>query len=142
MGLGVRVLFREEDGTFTRVSVRQFDRFWNHDPDVAFPRFAGRAVYYAHVLVELENRRPVGIATMEFNVLHVDSKGRLDRSKLEERMQLAADLYRVPSAANSNLVDIRPILAQKKMEQSFQWKPTRKQLAEIMAIATDLPYGC
>ena len=140
MGLGVRVYFREDDGTFTRISVRRFDRFWNRDPEVAFPRFAGRAVYYAHVLVELENRQPVGIATMEFNVLHVDTRGRLDCDKLEERMQLAADLHRQSRRLDSNLIDIRPYLAQKKIEASFQWKPTREQLAEIMARATNLPH--
>jgi len=58
MGLSIRIFTVEEDDTLKRLPMTRFDRLLKRDPDESLPKYAGKRVRYALIVVELINRRP------------------------------------------------------------------------------------
>ena len=77
MGLSIRIFIVEEDDTLKRLPMTRFDRLLKHDPNESLPKYAGKRVRYALIVVELINRRPIEIVKDEFAYLDFDDEGRL-----------------------------------------------------------------
>jgi hypothetical protein len=56
----------------------KFDRLLSKHPRDVLPQFAGQRVRAAETIIELENRRPVGVLRIIFQYLHFDEQGHLD----------------------------------------------------------------
>ena len=61
MGLSIRIFIVEEDDTLKRLPMTRFDRLLKRDPNESLPKYAGKRVRYALIVVELINRRPIEI---------------------------------------------------------------------------------
>ncbi len=99
MGLGSRIFIVNDDQSMEKLSMARFERLFQRDPDERLLKYAGKRVKYAHVVVELENRKPVGVVMIQYSYLSFDSDGRIDQSSMEKEMQLGMQMM-APNAYN------------------------------------------
>ena len=96
-------------------------------------RCASRRVRFAIAYVEFQDRVPVDILRVDYPVLTFDSAGRLDPETLSKYERLGTEA--MPSLLDrlqrSKVVDLRPRLARRRMEQEFQWSPSPDLEEEI-----------
>ncbi len=135
MGVGVRVFFLEDDGCFKKISYKKFDRFYRRDPEITFPQKAGGEIRYVMVYLKLVDRVPVGLYRMEFNIIHVDEKGRRDQARAQELFTLCGESMNgfFQSRNKNKVVDIGPYLARKRIDKEYRWVPTEKQAMDVLA---------
>ena len=57
----LRIFFVNDDDFVQRLPFAQYDRLLQRDPNECLPRFTGKQVRHALVVVNLVNRRPVEI---------------------------------------------------------------------------------
>ncbi len=61
MGLGSRIFIVNDDQSIEKLSLARFERLFRQDPDERLSKYAGKRVKYAHVILELKNRKPVEV---------------------------------------------------------------------------------
>ena len=59
MGLSVRIFIVEEDDTIKRRPLTRYERLLKRDPNESLPKYAGKRVRYALIVINLVNRRPI-----------------------------------------------------------------------------------
>jgi hypothetical protein len=89
MATGVRVFFFDEDGTITRIPTTRFCRALDGEP--ALPEYVGERIRYAIVSVELEDRKPVEVRSIGYQILLIDDEGRVDQAWLEYTKRAASE---------------------------------------------------
>ena len=77
MGTGVRLFFVNEDSTIHRIPWTRYERLIEGDPDAHFQEYAGRSIRYALVFLELLNRKPVEIISIQYSILSFDRAGQI-----------------------------------------------------------------
>jgi hypothetical protein len=126
MGLSVRIFLFDDDDTMRRLPLSRYERLVRRDPKESIPEFAGKRVRYAEVIVELLNRKPVGILRIVYFILSFDSEGRVDPDELEKEKQIAFDV--LPPVTNhdpaASLVDAAHRFAEKRYDDKYRWTPT------------------
>ena len=103
-------------------------------PTAEFRQRSGQSVRCAIVFIEFENRRPARILRTEFNVLYIDERGTLDSNAQSQQLRLigqSLDSDYLPGRIQTNVVDIRPRLARKKLRDKFEWTPSEEVLETI-----------
>ena len=81
MGTGFRIFIVNDDDSLRRLSLAKFERLRRRDPEERLPEYAGKRVRYALVVMEVENRKPVGINLIQYGYLPFDSEGRFDHGE-------------------------------------------------------------
>ena len=102
MGTGVRIFLVNDDGSVRRFPVARFERLFQHHPEENLPQYAGKRVRYSLVAVDLVNRKPAEIISIQYPILTFDSKGRID----------------------AKVVDVEHRFLQKRYENRYLWRPT------------------
>jgi hypothetical protein len=92
MGLSIRVFIVEDDDTIKRLPLARYERLFKRDPNESLPKYAGKRVRYALIVVDLVNRRPIEIVRDEFGFLDFDVVGRLKVVEHEKQENLAFDM--------------------------------------------------
>ena len=64
MGLSIRVFIVEDDDSINRLPLAQYERLLKRDPNESLPKYAGRRIRYALIVVDLVNRRPIAGLSM------------------------------------------------------------------------------
>ena len=82
MGISIRHILVDQNDAVIRLSNRLFQRLWDNSQADTVPQFAGCRVRWAEAVVELKDRKPVGILRVVFCYLYFDHQGRLDRDKV------------------------------------------------------------
>jgi hypothetical protein len=82
MGTSIRDILVDQNGAVIRLSNRLFERLWDDSQGDTLPQFAECRVRWAEAVVELKDRKPVGIVRVVFCYLYFDHQGRLDRDKV------------------------------------------------------------
>jgi len=137
MSIGTRVMF-VEGNRVTRVPVGRFDRLFQGAQDEVMPEFAGRVVHCALAYVDFEMRKPVGIARMEYVVLHFGPDGRLDQGARHRQDGLVGEMAgRLLSRLFEPVVDFGPYRAGRQYRAEFRWEPTKEQVHEVMRLALE-----
>ena len=72
MGLSIRVFIVEDDDTIERLPLTRYERLLKRHPDERLPKYAGKRVRYALIVVDLVNRRPTEVVRDEFAYLDFD----------------------------------------------------------------------
>lgn len=60
-GLSIRIFKVNEDDTLWRLPINRFNQLVSRDTDERLPEYAGKRLRYALIVIELENRKPVGM---------------------------------------------------------------------------------
>ena len=125
MGIGFRIFFVHDDGSIHRFPLARFERIMNQDPNECLPEYAGKRVRYALVTVDLENRKPVEITGMGYNILALDSEGRLDVAEFQQEMRLWIDS--MPTEPNKKIsrkvIDAEALFIDRRYRNRYHWKP-------------------
>ena len=126
MGIGLRIFFVQDDGTLKRFPAARFERLMNQDPNECLPEYVEKRVRYVFVSVELENREPVEIIGIGYNILTLDSEGKVDEAELKQEMRLLIDsLPLEPSKPiASNIIDAEPRFLHRRYINRYQWEST------------------
>ena len=64
MGLSVRIFIVEEDDIIKRLPLALYERLLKRVPNESLPKYAGKRVRYALIVVNLVNRRPIEVVGM------------------------------------------------------------------------------
>ena len=134
MGTGLRIFLVNDDDCLERLSVARFERLVRRDSQERIPQCAGKRVRYAMVVLELENRKPLGIRGIEYAFLHFDSEGRIDAIEWEKEARLAMEV--LPPLVNgrerSQVVDARYRFWRKRYDHEYKWIPNPEVEAAIV----------
>ncbi|HXV77019.1 MAG TPA: hypothetical protein VD788_11950 [Candidatus Polarisedimenticolaceae bacterium] len=134
MGIGVRSFLVDRDGSVSRIPWCRMSELFQGRACEEFRRRSGQSVRCAIVFIEFERRRPVRILRTEFNVLYLDERGALDSNAQSQQLRLigqSLDGEYPPGRMRSNLIDMRPRLARKKLRDKFEWTPSEEVLETI-----------
>lgn len=103
----------------------KFERLFQQDLKERLPTYAGKRVKYAHVVVELENRKPVKVVMSQFSYLPFDAEGRIDQSSMEKEARLGMEIVEPIHSGSlpENVVDARHHFARKRFSDLYLWQP-------------------
>ena len=143
MQLGFRVFFVDDDGALRSIPWPTYVGLYFDFPSIRFPEYAGRAVRCVHVVVEMEDRVPVGMLESVFFLTHFNPEGGMDQDKKVERQRLAIDMRgsRTEGRPGRCVIDMKPRLLERQYDHEFRWSPTRaeaahyeRRIAEILGL--------
>jgi hypothetical protein len=133
MGLSIRVFIVEDDDSIKRLPLAQYERLLKRDPNESLPKYAGRRIRYALLVVDLVNRRPIEIVRDQFGFLDFDDEGRLKIAEHEKKESLAFDMLApvLSDQTDSRVIDARHKFARKRYFDKNRWEPTDEIIAAI-----------
>jgi hypothetical protein len=133
MGLSIRIFVIEEDDTIKHLPLARYERLLERDPNESLPKYAGRRVRYALIVVDLINRRPIEIVKDEFAYLNFDDDGRLIISEHEKGESLAFDMINFfsPGQQDKRVINPRHKFAKKRYFDKYRWEPSDEIIAAI-----------
>ena len=134
MGIGLRIFLIGDDDSIQRLSLARYERLLRRDPRERLPRYAGKRVRYALVVLEVAERRPVEIIRIQYSFLHFDSKGSIDASDQEREARLGSEMLpTIPKEPDStHVVDARHRFAKKRFDDAYKWTSTPEIEATIV----------
>ena len=133
MGLSIRIFIVEDDDSISRLLLAQYKRLLKSDPDERLPKYAGKRVRYALMVVDLVNRRPIEVVRDQFGFLEFDDNGRLKTAEHEEMESIAFDMLApvLSEQTNTRVIDARHKFAKKSYLDKFSWTPSDEIIAAI-----------
>jgi hypothetical protein len=135
MGLGTRIFFVNDNDSLRRVPLAKFERL--RKGEECFPEYAGQRIRYVFAVLEVENRKPIGIYKIQYPYLPFDSKGRIDAAEREKAAMLAVNMVPpLPSEQEKDgVIEAQHKFAKKRYDELYSWTPKPKIEAAIaMAI--------
>ena len=139
MGYGHRFFLFPDDGSMRRISMRFFEGV--KYGEILVPEYAGQRIRTAHVMLELENRRPVKIVRVDGAYWHVDEKGDVRKSQ-EGMMMVPMDAlasYSSPDVLKGKrhtpgekVVMFPRQKARQAARERYYWEPTPKDITRIV----------
>jgi hypothetical protein len=132
MGIAVWTFLRPRPGELHPVSQRAVDGFLSGGG--CLQADAAGFVRYAQVIVDLENRRAVGVLRVGFFQHRARRDGKLDRRHFDEVLAVTADatfgwleLDELPQG----VIPAEHEFAKRRLEHLSTWKPTPDELATL-----------
>jgi len=134
MGMGLRVFLVNDDDSIERLSLARYERLRRREPEERLPKYAGRRLRYALVILEVVDRRPLEILRIQYSFLHFDSEGRIDTAEQEREGRLAMEMVPpvVAERRGPQVVDSRHKFAQKRYQDRYKWTPSPEIEATIV----------
>ena len=127
MGLGSRIFIVNDDESVRRLPMARYERLFREDLNECLPKYAGKRIKYAHIVVELENRKPVEVMMTQFSYLSFDGDGKIDQASMEKEARLGIEMV-APVLLDSqpeNVVDARHRFAKKQFSDRYLWQPSQ-----------------
>lgn len=139
MGIGSRVFLVHDDDSIQRLPLACYERLLGRNLEERLPRYAGKRVRYALVVLELANRKPVEIMKIQYSILNFDSEGRIVPTDQEREARLALEaLPPLPEERQSpHVIDARHKFAKKRYRDAYKWTPS----SEIEAAIVEAIFG-
>lgn len=136
MGVAARYFLIEEDGTVRKIAAAKFHRLTIGGSEERMREYAGKRVRYAAIYLDLIDREPAGIRTMDFGYLLFHKNGRFDPSEWNGTVRTAIDSWLVREGASAaNVVNARGAFAKRRIEHEHRWKPDENLLQAILRLA-------
>jgi hypothetical protein len=128
MGATLRIFFVDDDDSLHRIPIARFNRLNKRDPAEHLPRFAGKRVRCAIVILETAGRDPLTIEDILYSIILFDKNGRIDTSRDQREMRLAAELMAFPDDEQKapQIIDAKQHFLKRQYAHEFKWKPTRE----------------
>lgn len=136
MGVTARYFIIEEDGAVRSIAAAKFHRLTIGGSDECLPEYAGKRVRYAAIYLDLVDRKPVGVRTMDFGYLLLDKRGKFDQSEWNTAVLTAVNSWLVmePEPA-TNVANARGAFAKRRIDHEHHWKPDEHLLQTILRLA-------
>ena len=96
MGLGTRIFLVNDEGFLKRFPLAKFERL--RKGEECLPQYAGQRIPYVFILLEVQNRKPIGIYKIQYSYLPFDSKGQIDATEREAATMLAVRYPHCPQS--------------------------------------------
>ena len=134
MGTGVRLFFLNDDNTIRRIPWARYERLLKGDFDACFQEYAGKSVRYALVFLELINRKPLEIISIQYSILFFDSEGQICAEEYEKEMHLGAQILMPTETTPSfpNVINAAGRFAIKSFKDRYTWNPNPEIEAAII----------
>ena len=84
MGIGCRDFLIDENDSLQRISMVRLTRLLHFDRRESLPQFAGKRVRCAMAFVEVAGRKVLAIKNIDYSLLPLDDKGRIDKKEWEK----------------------------------------------------------
>jgi hypothetical protein len=126
MGTAIRHILVDQNDTVLRLSNRLFQRLWDNSQGDTRPQFAGCRVRWAEAVVELKDRKPVGILRVVFGYLYFDHQGRLDRDKVmkDGALKVEAGMGSIGPTKSGSVIHASSRFAARRRDHEVIWKPS------------------
>jgi hypothetical protein len=126
MGTAIRHILVDQNDAAIRLSNRLFQRLWDNSQCDTLPQFAGCRVRWAEAVVELKNRKPVGILRLVFCYLYFDHQGRLDRDKVmkDGALMMEAGIGSFAPIKSGSVIHASSRFAARRRDHEAIWKPS------------------
>ncbi len=133
MGLSIRVFIVEDDDSINRLPLAQYERLLKRDPNESLPKYAGKRIRYALIVVDLVNRKPIEIVRDEFAYLDFDEEGQFKEPEHGKEESSALDMLDFFSLEQQDkrVIDARHKFARKRYFDKNRWEPTDGIIAAI-----------
>ena len=133
MGLGIRIFIVEEDNTIKRLPLARYELLLKRYPNESLPKYAGRRIRYALIVVDLVNRKPIEVVRDEFAYLDFDEEGRFKEPVHEKEESSALDMLDFFSLEQQDkrVIDARHKFARKRYFDKHRWQPTDEIVTAI-----------
>ena len=125
MEIGCRKLIVDDEGKLVRLKNTLFERLLRDPQHHTMPAFAGQRVRMAEILVQLAERRPIGVVRRVYYVVSFDEAGRLDTTRFQEQQWALAEsaldrVFTSPGGDETRVFDA----ASRFVAQGGQWRPS------------------
>jgi hypothetical protein len=139
MGTSIRHILVDQNDAVIRLSNRLFQRLWDNSQGDTLPQFAGCRVRWAEAVVELKDRKPVGILRVVFCYLYFDHQGRLDRDKVmkDGALMVEAGIGSIAPTKSGSVIHASSRFAARRRDHEAIWKPSPELNKEIYDAALD-----
>lgn len=126
MGFGFRIFLIDEADKIIRIPATRFDRIRDRDLKESLPQYKNSRIRYAMVILDIENRKPISMARINYGYMVFDSKGRVDQKFLDAEGQVAVGMMPpIPLPGEpANVVHASDKFAQKRFKDEFVWTPS------------------
>jgi hypothetical protein len=123
VGIRCRRLIVDDEGKLVRLRNSIFERLLRDPRHYTMPALAGQRVRMAEILVQLADRRPIGVVRRVYYVVSFDEAGRLDTRRFQEQQWALAEstLDRVFTVPGDD--DRVHDAASRFIAQGGQWRP-------------------
>lgn len=137
MGLGTRIFLVNDEGFLKRFPLAKFERL--RKGEECLPQYAGQRIPYVFIVLEVQNRKPIGIYKIQYSYLPFDSKGQIDAAEREAATMLAVNMVPpLPSEQGiGGVIRAQHKFAKKRYEKLYRWTPTPEIEAAIMKVVFD-----
>ena len=137
MGVGTRIFLVNDDDSLKRFPLAKLERL--RKGEEYLPEYAGKRMRYAFVVMEMQNRKPIGIYIIQYSYLSFDSKGRIDAAEGEKEAMLAVNMVPpLPSdQEKGGVIMAQHKFAKKRYDELYRWKPTPEIEAAIVNAVFD-----
>jgi len=134
MGTGFRIFLVDDDDSLHRLPMARYQRLRRREPGESLPRYAGKRVRCAMVVLEVVGRRPISMIHIDYYMLAFDDEGRIDPAELEKEARLAVEaLPPIDEEKSERVIDARTHFAKRRYEHEFKWTPTPEIQAAIVS---------
>ena len=135
MGIGCRVFFVDDNDSLQRISMARLDRLLHFDRRESFQQYAGKRVRCAMVFLEVAGRQVQAIRNIDYFLLTLADKGRIDKKEWEKGMRLGMELLSfIPDGEHpKQVINAEHRFAKRRYEHEFKWKPSPKVEEAIVA---------
>lgn len=127
----------DHDDKLFRLPTAQFDRMRQDPTHHPLPRFAGRRVRMADIVVELADRQPRCVRWRTFAILTFDTAGCLNPGTFHRQQQAVAELALAPSFARPEGAAAVVDATLRFVAQGGRWVPSRILARHIDDAALD-----
>jgi hypothetical protein len=134
MGLGIRIYIVEENDTIKRLPLARYERLLKGGPNESLPKYAGKRVRYALIVINLVDRRPIEVVRNEFAYLDFDEAGRFKEPEYEKVESSALDMldfFSLEQQQDKRVIDARDKFARKRYFDKNRWEPTDEIVTAI-----------
>ena len=115
--------------------MERLNRLFHFDRRERLHQYAGKRVRCAMVFLEVAGRQVLAIRNIDYFLLPLDDKGRIDKKEWEKGMRLGMDLlpFLHDEQYSKQVTDAQHRFAKRRYEHEFKWKPSRKVEEAIVA---------
>ena len=124
MGLGMRIIIVKDDGSLERLPFGRYNRLLQRDPNERLPKYAGKRVRCAVIVLESKDRKPVEILKCQYSYLSFDSGGMIEKGGESEARLVMDMLEPVIADKDKQVVDARHKFARKRYARQYLWQPS------------------
>jgi hypothetical protein len=140
MGTGIRVFLVDDNDSVQRLPLARLERLLHFDREENLPQHAGKRMRCAMVFLQVAGRQVLSIRNIDYFLVPLDDKGRINKKEWEKGMHLGMDL--LPPLLNEEnpkkIINASHRFAKRRYEHEFKWKPSRKVEESIVRVVFQL----